>query len=245
MSALLLRGQYKVTCVLYAEASYAALQAVDIRSRDKKLYLLNVYEGAYLKAYLRCFHDLRNCGSFREMFVWEESLVAVFDCRQGFPVDRVFYKGASVDWHLRMKAAADLFRQALLMSDMPPEISCAALLSENVQMFLEEECLRVNYMVPPLGEMNQRELVFLLSDQIQKILEIRWDSPQQERAFVRELSRGGERSVVAAYGKWTAAEPGILAAYEELEGMSALKRMLTLLVLNLKDWVKLRFNKRS
>lgn len=243
MSALLLKGQYKVTCVLYAEASYAAVEAVDIRSREKKPYLLNIYEDEYLKPYLRCFHDLRNCGSFREMFVWGKSLVAVFDYHQGFPIDRVFYKGAAVDWRFRLKAAADLFRQALLMSDMPPEISCAALLSENVHMFLEEECLKVNYMVRPLGEMNQRELVFLLSDQIQKILALRWDSPQQERAFVRELSRGGERSAAAAYGKWAAAEPELWAAYEELEGMTGLKQTLTLLLVNLKDWVKLHFNK--
>lgn len=236
MSALLIKGQYKVICVLYAEESYAALQAVDIRSREKRPYLLNVYEGAYLKPYIRCFHDLRGCGDFREMFIWEKSLVAVFACRQGLPIDQVFYKGAKVDWRFRMKMARDLFRQALLMSDFPPRISCAALLSENVRV--SAESLGVNYMVRPLAETNQRELVFLLCDQVQKVLALRWDSPWQERAFVRALCRGEERSVAAAYGRWAAAEPELQAAYEELADRDRLNRALYLLRMNLRDWAK-------
>lgn len=244
MNAPLIKGQYKVTCVLYAEASYAALQAVDIQSREKKAYLLNVYEGAYLKPYLRCFHSLRGCGSFREMFVWEENLVAVFDYRQGLPIDRVFYKGADAGWRFRLKAARSLFRQALLMSGFPPQVSCAALLSENVQVFLQEEALEVSYIIRPLAEANQRELVFLLSDQVKKILAPRWDSPRKERAFIRELCRGGEGSVVSAYGKWAAAEAGLQAEYEAIEKRDGLGRAMYLLVMNLKDWADVHLRKR-
>ena len=244
MNTLLPRGQYKVTCVLYAEGPYAALLAVDILSREKTEYLLNVYEGAYVKPYIRSYNALRNCDSFRELFVWKESLVVVFQFRQGTPIDQVFYKGAQVDWHFRMKAAADLFRQLLLLADTPPEIGCAVLLSDNIQVFPLEDCVSVNYMIRPLGEMNQRELVFLLSDQIQKVLELRWGSPLVERDFVRELSSGTLKTVVGAYGRWAQAEPVIRAAYEGLEKRTFVGRMLHLALLNLKDWFHTRFPKR-
>lgn len=245
MKSLLIKERYKVICVLYAEESYAALQAVDIQSREKKLCLLNVYEGAYLKRYIRCFHDLHNCDSYREMFVWEESLITVFDYRKGRCIDQVFFKGATVEWRFRLKTAQALFHQALSMAGFPPEISCAALLSDNVQVFPEEESLEVSYAVRPLEEMNERELVFLLTDQIQKILLCRWDSPKRERRFVRELCDGTDRSVVTVYGKWVAAEPEIRAEYEMIESKGALAKTLSLLAMNLSDWIKTHFNQKG
>ena len=55
-------------------------------------------------------------------------------------------------------------------------------------------------MIPPLEEMDRRELVLLLSDQIKKVLIHRWDSPMEERRFVRELCSGEETSAVS--GDW-------------------------------------------
>ena len=243
MERILIRERYKVIQVLYAQENYAVLQAVDIRSREKSLCLLNVYEGAYLKPYLCCFHDLRSCPSYREMFVWEGSLVAVFDCREGVSIDQIFYQGAKVDWGFRLEAAQALFHQALTMWDFPPRISCPALMSENVRFFQEERLLMVNYAVYPLGELDRRELVFLLSDQIRKVLMHRWDSPLEERRFVRELCAGGERSAVGAYGKWIAAEPVIRSAYERMDRKSTLGRWLHLLWINLRDWVEIRIKK--
>lgn len=243
MEPLLIRERYKVIQVLYAEENYAALQAVDIQDREKTPYLLNVYEGDYLKIYLRCFHELRGCGAYREMFVWENHLVAVFAYWEGLDIDQVFYKGAQLDWRLRLVAAQALFHQALAMWEFPPQVSCAALLSENIQVFQEKQLLAMNYAVRPLGELERRELVFLLSDQIQKVLLHRWDSPLEERRFVRELRTGTEQSSVAVYGKWTAAEPSIRAAYERIESKSALGRWLYLLFMNLRDWVQTRFSK--
>jgi len=66
MEALLIKERYKVTHVLYAQENYAALEAVDIQSREKLTCLLNVYEGAYCKPYIRVFHALRNCDAYRE-----------------------------------------------------------------------------------------------------------------------------------------------------------------------------------
>ena len=42
MEPVLIREQYKVVQVLYAQKDYAALQAVDIQDREKTPYLLNV-----------------------------------------------------------------------------------------------------------------------------------------------------------------------------------------------------------
>lgn len=245
MKSLLIKERYKVLCVLYAQESYAALQAVDIQSREKKLCLLNVYEGAYLKRYIRCFHDLHNCDGYLDMFIWEDSLITVFEYRKGRSIDQVFFKGATVEWRFRLKAAQALFHQALVMSCFPPEISCAAMLSDNIQVFPEEENVSVNYAVLPLEEMNERELIFLLTDQIQKILINRWESPKSERRFVRELCSGNEHSMVAVYGKWIAAEPEIRAEYERIESKGALSKALSLLFMNLGDWFKMKFGKKQ
>ena len=245
MDALLIRERYKVVQVLYAQQNYATLLAVDIQEREKTTFLLNVYEGEYLKPYLRCFHELCCCGAYREMFVWENHLVAVFTYREGLNIDQVFYKGARLNWQLRLTAAQALFHQVLSMWDFPPRISCAALLSPNIQVFRDESMLEFNYGVQPLEEMDRRELVFLLSDQISKVLMLRWDSPLEERRFVRELCRGGDSSGVVVYGKWLAAEPEIRKAYEMIEKKSTLSRWLYLLFINAKDWVQVTFKRKG
>lgn len=245
MESFLIKERYKVTYVLYAQQDYAALQAVDIQSREKDAYLLNVYEGEYRKSYLRVFHDLRGCGQFREMFLWEDSLVAVFDYREGLAIDQVFFKGAQVDWRFRLEAAQALFHLALSVSACPPQISCAAMLSDNIHVFPTEGKLGVSYVVRPLEGMNQRELVLLLTDQIQKVLLHRWDSPPRERRFVRSLCRGTERSAAAVYGKWTAEAPAIRAEYEMIEKKAALARWLYLLFMNLRDWAEGRFKRKG
>ena len=244
MESLLIRERYKVIHVLYAEEDYAALEAVDIRDREQTLYLLNVYEGKYLKSYLGCFHQLRGCPAYREMFLWQDSLVAVFTYREGLSIDRVFFQGARLDWRMRMDAAGALFRQALAMWEYPPQISCAALLSDNIQILREERVLEINYAVRPLGELDRRELVLLLSDQIRKVLLQRWDSPVEERRFVRELCAGAERSAVGAYGSWIAAEPAIRAAYERIENKGSLGKWLYLLFMNLRDWGQRRLKRK-
>lgn len=245
MDTLLIREQYKVIHVLDAAENYAALEAVDIRDREQGSWLLNVYEGALLKPYLGCFHRLRGCPDYREMFVWRDSLVAVFRLRTGQPIDRVFFRGARVDWAVRLEVADALFRQALSMWEYPAAVSCAGLLSDNLRIAPQQPVLGVNYAVRPMGELDRRELVLLLGDQIRKVLLCRWDSPPEERRFVRALSAGTERSAVGAYGSWTQAGPEIRRAYEALEKKGRLSRWLSLLFINLTDWVQTARSRRK
>lgn len=242
---MLIRERYKVIRVLYAERDYAALQAVDIQSREKESYLLNVYEGEYLKPYLNHFVSLRGCDAYRDMFLWDGSLVVVFTYREGIGIDQVFYCGVKLDWRLRMGVARALFHQALAMSGFPPQISCAAFLSENIQILQEEPGLTVNYAVRPLEEMNDRELVFLLTDQIQKILLPRWDAPREERRFLRTLCSGNFPTVVAVYGKWSSEQPKIQEEYERIEKKNVLARNLYLFFMNLQDWFETHIRKRK
>ena len=233
MESFLIKERYKVTRVLYAEKDYAALQAVDILSREKTEYLLNVYEGEYLKEYLGCFDRLKFCPEFKGLQIAGESLVAVFDYRRGVDIDQVFYKGAELDWHFRLKTAEALFHLGLSMVDFPPEIACTAFLSENIQIYPNEDAMGVSFVVKPMRELSEREMIFLLSDQIKKVLIKRWSSPKPERRFVAELSRGTETSVVALYSKWTEARKEIQEAYETIDGKPALGRLLYLLFMNL------------
>lgn len=243
MESLLIREQYKVTCVLHAEKDYAALLAVDIRSRGKETRLLNVYEGEYRRRYVPCYHQLQGCRQFLGVFLWEESLIAVFDYRKGLSIDQVFFKGSDAGWEFRLKAAEDLFHQALVMADFPSEVSCAAMLSGNIQVFPEERTLSVNYVVRPMGEMNQRELVWLLTDQIEKILLLRWESPPRERELIRTLARREDRTVAAVYGRWNGAAPVIREEFRNMEEKGALSRFLYLLFLNGRDRLQLLLGK--
>ena len=98
MDAILIRSRYKVTHIQHAQDQYAALMAVDLESRDKREYLLNVYEGQLVKTYVDSFDRLRHCPAYHGIFMDKGSLVAVFDAVDGAPIDQVFYKGAQVSW---------------------------------------------------------------------------------------------------------------------------------------------------
>ena len=238
METRLIKERYKVIRVLYAEQDYAALQAVDIQSREKRSCLLNVYEGGYVKPYLNSFMALRGCEAYQEMFLWEGSLVSVFRYREGRDIDHVFYRDVKIGWRERLSAGRALFQQALVMSTYPAQISCAAMLSENIQVVPEERELAFNYMVRPLEEMNERELVLLLTDQVQKVLLPRWDAPEEERRFLRRLCGGSLTTMPAVYGCWMSSVGEIEAAYERIEGKGALGRGLYLLFMNVRDWMK-------
>ena len=150
MGAMLVRERYKVVWVLDAREDYAFAEAVDILDREKGACLLNIYEGPLLRAYLPCFDQMQNCPAFRGMFLDGESLVTVFDTCGGEPIDRVFYRGDHHDWRTRLDYAERLLHQALSMADLPPEVSCAAMLSENVRIDLKGDTLALRFQVVPL-----------------------------------------------------------------------------------------------
>ena len=88
MDAILIRSRYKVTHIQYAQDQYAALQAVDLESREKREYLLNVYEGELVKSYVDSFDRLRHCAAYHGLFMDQGNLVALFDAVGGTPIDQ-------------------------------------------------------------------------------------------------------------------------------------------------------------
>ncbi len=238
MDAILIRSRYKVTHIQYAQEAYAAMQAVDLENREKKEYLLNVYEGSLVKTYVDCFDRLRYCPAYHGMFMDKGSLVAVFDSVEGTPIDQVFYKGAQVDWKTRVDFAQALFHLGLSISDFPPEIACSALLSQNLRLWPREGRLAVNYQVRPMEGMNQREAAFLLIDQAKKILLRRFGSPKAEIQFLESLNTQTFVSPVALYSHWMEAKAAITVGYEALEAKVALQRFIYLVFMNLGMWAK-------
>ena len=245
MEAMLIRSRYKVTYVQKAQEDYAALLAVDIESRDKKEYLLNVYEGELIKRYVGCFDQLKHCPEYQGMFMDQGSLVAVFDAAGGEPIDKVFYRGAKVEWQKRLSYADQLFHLGLCISDFPPEISCAALYSENLRIKPLEDRMVLQYQIQPTQGMNQREAAFLLIDQVKKILLRRFASPDAEVQFLESLDQQVFLSPVALYSHWLQHREAITAGYRALEGKVALQRWLYLIFRNLlRAFRRLRKGKR-
>ncbi len=229
MEAMLVRERYKIVRVLEARENYAFAEAVDILDREKHTCLLNIYEGPLLRAYLPCFDQMQGCPAFQGMFLDGESLVTVFvDCK-GVPIDQVFYRGDRHGWRTRLDYAGQLLHQALSMADLPPEVSCAAMLSENVCVDLQNGSLSLRFQVLPMEGMNPRELVYLTCDQLRKILLPRFASPPEELALLDELDRGICRSVVQLYALWRERKDGIRAAYEALEKKNFIRRWCALL----------------
>lgn len=229
MEAMLVRERYKIVRVLEARENYAFAEAVDILDREKHTCFLNIYEGPLLRAYLPCFDQMQGCPAFQGMFLDGESLVTVFvDCK-GVPIDQVFYRGDRHGWQTRLDYAGQLLHQALSMADLPPEVSCAAMLSENVCVDLQNGSLSLRFQVLPMEGMNPRELVYLTCDQLRKILLPRFASPPEELALLDELDRGICRSVVQLYALWRERKDGIRAAYEALEKKNFIRRWCALL----------------
>ncbi len=238
MDAILINFRYKVTHVLHAQADYAAVLAVDIESREKTQYLLNVYENDLRRQYVGCFAALKFCPEFVHMFISEGALVAVFNAVEGDDIDSVFYKGADIPWDERLRFAQMVMHLALSVSDYPAEIGCAALLSRNLLIFRSTGRIQANYAVLPLEGMNARELVFLLGDQIDKILLKRFSSADAEIEFVQTLKSGAYKSVPPLYSHWMEAQNEIKAQYERIYKKSALTRALYLVFLNIRRWLR-------
>ena len=236
---MLIKSRYKVTYVCYAEENYAALIATDVESRDKDEYLLNVYEGELIKRYIGIYDRLRHCPEYCYMFMYEDALIGVFKSHQGKSIDEVFYKGAVHEDSVRLAFAHSLFHMALTISDFPPELGCAALLSDNLRVMYNERRIAVNYAARPLAQMNAREMAFLTIDQVKKVLLRRYASPAAEIKFLDALENQVFLTPVALYSFWMQSRGEIKADYEKLAAKAGLSRMLYLFFQNL-----LRFGRR-
>lgn len=236
MEAMLIRERYKVVRVLDVRENYAFLEAVDIQDREKKACFLNLYEGPLLKAYLDSFDRLKDFPDYRGMFVSGETLVTVFGHCGGQAIDEVVLRGAEHDWKTRLNFAELFLNRALSLANLPPEISCAMLLSDNVRIDMAGARVLLRGHILPMDGMNARELALLAGDQVKKILLPGFWSPMEELEFVQKVDRGTCVSVVRLYALWREYRDVIREAYEKLEGMNPLSRFLRLL------WKAVRWN---
>ena len=230
MDAMLVRERYKVVRVADSREDYAFAEAVDILDREMGGCLLNLYEGPLLRRYLSCFDRLEGCAAFQGMFLEGESLVAVFQDCGGIPIDQVFYKGDRHSWEDRLYYAGQFFQQVLNLADLPAEMACALLLSENVRVDLTNRQICLRHHMVPLEDMNPREAAYLAGDQAFKILRPRWSSPREELDFLDELKEGRCTSPVQLYALWRSREEQIRTACEALQKKNVVRRWCSLLV---------------
>jgi len=226
MEAIIIKSRYKVTQVLHVEPGYAALLAVDIESRDKAEYLLNVYEGALSKRYVSVYDSLKHCPEFTGMFLSGGELVAAFKYKRSQNIDDVFYKGAAVDWKARLHYAQLLFHLALTVSNYPYEIGCAAFLSRNLEVQIKDMKLAVNYIVSPIEGTSSRELICLLTDNIHKVLIRRFCMSADERNFLEDLDSGVYKSPVAIYSAWQGVMVKLTEEYEKVYAQGIISRAI-------------------
>jgi len=226
VDAILIKSQYKVTQVLHVQDRYAALLAVDIVSRDNNEYLLNVYEGALGKQHADLYERLLHCPEYIGMFLSDGALVAVFKHKRAPDIDEVFFKGAEIDWKMRIHYAQLLFHHALSVSDFPPEIGCAAFKSENLMILRNDMKIAVNYVVAPIDGANSREMIYMLADNICKVFARRFYMSNAELDFIERLETGTYRSMTVLYSEWQIVMAALTGEYEKVSNMNALRRAL-------------------
>ena len=231
METLLIRERYKVVRVIERKPDYALLEAVDISDRETPSRLLNLYEGELLHRYARIYAGIRKeeCPGFRGMFLEHGTLVAVFSNGTGEPIDRVFYKGDAWSPDDRLLYTEKLLHRALSLANLPPELSGAALLSDNVMIDPKEKRVSFRWMLAPMDGANPRETALLASDQVRKILVESLRSGDEEHRFLSELKAGSFRSVVSLYARWREAEPAIREERETFNNKNFIKRALKML----------------
>ena len=236
MESLLIKEQYKVVRVLRLGEHYAALQAVDITSRSNDRYILNVYEAELLKPYIVYFHDLKNCPDFVEMFVRNDSLVVVFSFTDGVPIDKIFYRGNKIPCGDCIDYADDLFKRALAISDQAPALSCPRLMSGQLEFNQKEKRFVLRPVIAPMDEVNERELMLLLRDQLLKILLIKFDTVKTLRKYVRQLENTDKKTVPALYSEWCEVRNQLKTDAEDYARLPLAGKAASLLLINISDF---------
>ena len=231
MRSLLIRERYKVVRVICAQPGYALLEAVDISDRETPSCLINLYEGELLHRYARICTGIRkeDCPAFRGIFLENGTLAVAFDRFEGEGIDKLFYKGDAWNWQDRLAFTELVLHRALSLANLPPEVSCAALLSDNLLFDLTNRRVNIRWMLTPMEEMNPREAALLAADQVKKILPRSLRAGDAEEQFLDRLDAGLFRNVVALYGCWREAEAAIRTEREEFERRNFLRRGFILL----------------
>lgn len=235
---MLIRERYKVVRTLWSQPDYALAEAVDIQDRETPTLLLNLYEGDLLYRYGRICSAIQreDCPQFRGMFLEGNTLAVAFENCCGTEIDRVFHRGDRWGWQDRLEFAQLVLHQALSMANLPPEVSCAALLSDNLFIDVPERRVRVRYLLRPMEPLDLRELALLAGDQVQKILPRSLSCGGEETAFLDRLEEGTFPGIVPLYAAWREALPKIRTEREEYDRQNFLKKGFTLA----KRWVQRR-----
>ena len=227
MDGILIRERYKVVQVLWRAENYAAVEAVDIQERENPTLLMNLYGGELLHRYGEIYAGMKDCPAYRGMFLEDGALAAVFQPpRQGVPIDWLFFRGDKWSWSDRLNAAGAMMHLALSLAALPPEVSCAALCSDNL--------LLNRFLIRPMGEMTPRELTLLAGDQLKKLLPRRWDSCDQQIEMLERLELGDFPSIVPMYAWWRREEEEIRSDAEALAHKNFVSRFFLLLWKNMK-----------
>ena len=229
METILIRERYKIVRILYQKQDYMLAEAVDIQDRETPVCLINLYAGALLHRYGRIYAGLQDgqCAAFQRVFLERDTLAAVFSDARGIPIDQMFFKGDGWRWPERLEYAELLLHAALLLEELPPEIGCAALWSENVLFPAYRRAVELRFAIPPMGEMNRRELALLAGDHLRKMLPGGLKAPDEEIALLKKLQSCP--SMISLYSAWREARGKIQTGYEEWEKKNWFKKGLTLL----------------
>ena len=228
METMLIRERYKVVRVIARQSDYAALEAVDISDRETPSCLLNLYEGKLLRRYARICSGIRKeeCPAFRGMFLERGTLVTVFDLSYGEPIDTLFRRGDKWSVEDRLLYTEQLLHRALSLANLPPEMSCAALMSENVLIEPKDHRVNIRWLLMPMEDMNPRETALLAADQVKKIMPRTLQTGKEELRFLDELESGLFRNVVSLYSRWREAEPTIREERDTFQHKSFIRRGL-------------------
>ena len=231
METMLIRERYKVVRVIARQSDYALLEAVDISDRETPSCLLNLYEGKLLRRYARICSGIRReeCPAFRGMFLERGTLVTVFDLSKGEPIDTLFRRGNAWSIEDRLFYTEKLLHRALSLANLPPEMGCAALMSENVLVEPKDRSVNIRWKLIPMDDMTQRETALLAADQVKKILPRTLKAGKEERRFLDDLDSGLFRNVVSLYSRWREAEPVIREERDAFMHKTFIRRGLLML----------------
>lgn len=244
METLIVKGRYKVIRVLRTGEHFAAVQAVDITDSSNGQVILNIYDGPLLKPYIGYIEGLRHCAEYVELFLFEESAVAVFRYREGKNIDSTFCLGHKVPLSECMKAAGRLIEKTIAISDYPPNVSCPLLMTEQLFYAEKQADFSFSHIIVPLPEMNARELCLLLTDQLRKILTIRYDTPLALRRLIRRMDRCPYTSVLQLSSSWHEIIPEVEKEAAVLNEGNLLKKIPKILELNVRDVMERIFNSK-
>ena len=242
METILIRERYKVVRVLCAAEEYACVEAVDIQDRETPVCLLNLYEGEQFHRYGKIYASMKleDCPALRRIFLDGETLVAVFDSSRGDNIDQMFYRGDHRSWQERLDYAEALLHAALTLANLPPELNCPAMCTENLFFAPGVAAVRFRFLIAPTEGMNARELTLLTEDQLKKILQRRPESTNTELDFLDRLAWGDYTTVVQLYAAWRGVRDQIREEYETWEKRTFIGRWFD----NLRRWIKRKLKQR-